>query len=76
MTLSPNEAARPYRRYVVIGTIGLVVAAASLGFGLALGRQGAPEPSSSSPIDQIDVALPHRIATVPLVNQSGRPTDL
>jgi len=63
------------RLLIASGSIVLVVV---LGVGLALtvGRSSAPAISASNPVQPISLDIPARIASIPLVNQSGQSTDL
>jgi cytochrome oxidase Cu insertion factor (SCO1/SenC/PrrC family) len=51
-----------------------VILAVSLG--LFVGRSGAPATSASNPVQPTSLKVPPRIASIPLVSQSGKTTDL
>jgi protein SCO1/2 len=65
------------RRLLIAGgpVIALVVILA-VSLGLYVGRSGAPAISASNPVQPTSLSVPRRIASIPLVDQSGRTTDL
>jgi protein SCO1/2 len=68
--------ARPSRLLLVVRVAVLVAVLLGGGVGLALARRGAPSISASNPVQPVTLAVPTRIATIPLIDQSGKRTDL
>jgi protein SCO1 len=64
------------RQLMVFSTLAVVIACLILSIGIGLGRDRTKPASVFSPIDQVNVKVPKRIATIPMVDQLGRATDL
>jgi cytochrome oxidase Cu insertion factor (SCO1/SenC/PrrC family) len=58
------------------GLGGLLAVGLGVGLALASSGTGAPAISLSNPVQPVSIELPDRIATLPLVDASGRRTDL
>jgi cytochrome oxidase Cu insertion factor (SCO1/SenC/PrrC family) len=76
MSLIARTARYSTRQLLLFSTAAVVFACTCLGVGIALGGNRTTPETIATPIDQINFTIPRRIATIPLIDQFGRSTDL